>query len=205
MAYNIFLAGRPYPLTLKPLTHPDNKKTYDDIFNLLNSVRNVLSERNVSVIESTKVTVNSSTQVDFTLAETLYLGEQVGFEILYVTDTTADHSLKIFLNGDTDTSHYTTLLNGATNTTATVANIGVSWKGTNRICGVITPTLECTMIDVDVPWTQGTTTASHGTSRCTAQKLNTPITKISFVSTSSFDKGSLFSIHRIVPWRLPPE
>ena len=205
MAYNIFLAGRPYPLTLKPLTHPDQKKTYDDIFNLINSMRNMLSERLVSAVESTKVSVNGTNRVDFTLQETLYLGEQIGFEIIYKTDTTATHDLKVFLNDDVTPGNYTAVINGVSNPDAIAANVGVAWAGTNRIYGVITPTPTVTMIDVTVPQTQGALTKSEGTVRCTTQNLLTPITKISFVSTSTFDTGSLFSIHRIVPWRLPPE
>ena len=198
MAYNVFLAGTVYPLTLKPLTHPDNKETYQDVFNLTNSIRNVLSERVISAIESQKVLVDGTSQVDFTLTETLYLGEQLGFEIIYKTATSANHSLRVLLNDDAVMAGYTANINGTANSTATVADIGTSWSGTQRVYGTITPTADVTMIDAVVPWTQ-----SRGSSRCTSQTLTTPITKISFLSTSTFDKDSVFSLHRIVPWRVP--
>lgn len=34
-----FSTNKKYPLTLKPLTHPDVKTTHQDVFNLLNSFR----------------------------------------------------------------------------------------------------------------------------------------------------------------------
>lgn len=204
MPSNLFTSSTAYPITRKPLTHPDNKQTYQDIFNLLRTVTNILSEKVTTAIESKLIPAGPAVgQLDFALKDPLYLGEQIGFEIIYTTTTSATHDLQIFLNDDVTLANYSAVINGAANSTATVANIGVSWAGTNRIHGVITPTNTETMIDVEVPWTQGALTQSVGSSRCTTQNLITGIQKISFVSTSTFDEGSMFSIYRITPWRIP--
>lgn len=204
MPANLFTSSTRYPLTRKPLTDPDNKQTYQDIFNLSRTVMNILSEKVTTTLESTLIPAGpAASQVDFSLKDPLYLGEQIGFEIIYTTATNATHELQVFLNDDTTLANYAAMLNGAANSTATVAQIGVAWAGTNRIYGTITPTNSMTMVDATVPWIQGALTKSDGSSRCSTQNLTTGINKISFVSSSTFDEGSMFSIYRITPWRIP--
>lgn len=68
---SFFFSEKEYPITLKPLTHPDQKQTHQDVFNILNTIRSVLQDLDAVLQTYTKGMFMSTDWTGTPVADTL--------------------------------------------------------------------------------------------------------------------------------------